>query len=143
MLHPSYSELMEVINSEVEESEQLVVQSSYSIVKAAAERAKQIIDSRYLEEKFEKAKLADKDGKNQEVRLSREDKRKIALGKELVGNAQNLKPLSVAVKELYEGKVKIVGNQKINYFPWDYLRGLFFVAKVRQGSNVLAEWRVV
>ena len=44
------------------------------------------------------------------MRLSREDKRKIALGKELVGNAQNLKPLSVAVKELYEGKVKIVGN---------------------------------
>ena len=54
MLHPSYSELMEVINSEVEEGEQLVVQSRYSIVKAAAERAKQIIDSRYLEEKFEK-----------------------------------------------------------------------------------------
>ena len=38
MLHPSYSELMEVINSEVEEGEQLVVQSRYSIVKAAAER---------------------------------------------------------------------------------------------------------
>ena len=33
MLHPSYSELMEVINSEVEEGEQLVVQSRYSIVK--------------------------------------------------------------------------------------------------------------
>ena len=110
MLHPSYSELMEVINSEVEEGEQLVVQSRYSIVKAASERAKKIIDSRYLEEKYEKAKLADKDGKNPEVRLSREDKRKIALGKELVGNAQNLKPLSVAVNELYEGKVKIVGN---------------------------------
>ena len=44
MLHPSYSELMEVINSEVEEGEQLVVQSRYSIVKDAAERAKQIID---------------------------------------------------------------------------------------------------
>ena len=34
-------------------------------------------------------------------------------------------------------------HQKINYFPWDYLRGLFFVAKARQGANVLAEWRVV
>lgn len=110
MLHPSYSELMEVINSEVGEGEQLVVQSRYSIVKATAERAKQIIDARYLNEKVEKAKLADKDGKNADVRLTSEEKRKCAIGKELIDNAENMKPLSVAVKEFYEGKVKIVGN---------------------------------
>ena len=45
MIHPSYSELMNVINSGVEEGEQPLVQRRYSIVKAAATRAKQIIDS--------------------------------------------------------------------------------------------------
>ncbi|MDD3221562.1 MAG: DNA-directed RNA polymerase subunit omega [Clostridia bacterium] len=43
MLHPSYSDLIEVVNSEVEEGEQLVVQSRYSIVIATAKRARQII----------------------------------------------------------------------------------------------------
>ena len=57
MLHPSYSELMEVVNSEVEEGEQPIVQSRYSIVKATAARAKQIIDARYLEEKYDKLKI--------------------------------------------------------------------------------------
>ena len=36
MLHPSYSELMAVVNSEVEDGEQPIVQSRYSIVKATA-----------------------------------------------------------------------------------------------------------
>lgn len=31
MLHPSYSELMAVVNSEVEDGEQPIVQSRYSI----------------------------------------------------------------------------------------------------------------
>lgn len=110
MLHPSYSELMEVVNSEVEEGEQLVVQSRYSIVKATAERAKQIIDARYLNEKVEKAKAADKDGKNSDIRLTSEENKKIFIGKEFIDNAENMKPLSVAVKELYEGKVKIVAD---------------------------------
>ncbi|MCQ2492208.1 MAG: DNA-directed RNA polymerase subunit omega [Lachnospiraceae bacterium] len=43
MLHPSYSELMETINSEAEEQE-TVVNSRYSIVIATAKRARQIID---------------------------------------------------------------------------------------------------
>ena len=72
MLHPSYSELMEAVNSRAEEGEQAVVQSRYSIVKATAERAKQIIDARYLEEKYDK--------------------------------------ITIPVKELYEGKIKIVDN---------------------------------
>ena len=33
MIHPSYTELMAVINSEVEEGEQPLVQSRYSIVR--------------------------------------------------------------------------------------------------------------
>ena len=43
MIHPSYTELMEVINSEVEPGEQPVVQSRYSVVMATAKRARQII----------------------------------------------------------------------------------------------------
>ena len=43
MLHRSYSDLIKVVNSEVEPGEQPVVQSRYSIVNAAAKRARQII----------------------------------------------------------------------------------------------------
>lgn len=43
MLHPSYSDLMAVVNSEVEPGEQPVVQSRYSIVMATSKRARQII----------------------------------------------------------------------------------------------------
>lgn len=110
MLHPSYSELMEVVNSDVEEGEELIVQSRYSIVKATAERAKQIIDARYLKEKLDKVKAADKEGKSAESKPTREEKEKMFIGSELIPNAQNMKPLSVAVKELYEGKVKIVNK---------------------------------
>ena len=44
MIHPSYTELMEVINSDVEPGEQPVVQSRYSVVMATAKRARQLID---------------------------------------------------------------------------------------------------
>lgn len=43
MLHPSYTDLMKVINSEVEEGEEPVVNSRYSIVLATSKRARQII----------------------------------------------------------------------------------------------------
>ena len=43
MLHPSYSDLIKVVNSEVEPGEAPVVNSRYSIVIAAAKRARQII----------------------------------------------------------------------------------------------------
>lgn len=43
MIHPSYSDLMAVANSEVEQGEHPVVQSRYSIVLATAKRARQII----------------------------------------------------------------------------------------------------
>ena len=44
MLHPSYADLINVVNSEVEPGEQPVVQSRYSIVLASAKRARQLID---------------------------------------------------------------------------------------------------
>lgn len=43
MLHPSYTDLMQVVNSEIEPGEQPVVNSRYSIVLASAKRARQII----------------------------------------------------------------------------------------------------
>ena len=43
MLHPSYTDLMNIANSEVEQGEQPVVNSRYSIVIASAKRARQII----------------------------------------------------------------------------------------------------
>lgn len=75
MIHPSYTELMDVVNGEIDENEQPVVQSRYSIVIASAKRARQIID-----------------------------------GSEPFVNAAGKKPLSIAVEELYKGKVKIVGS---------------------------------
>ena len=77
MIHPSYTELMEVINSDVEPGEQPVVQSRYSVVMATAKRARQII-----------------------------------VGAEPFVKSESGKPHSTAVKELYSGKVKIVGDDE-------------------------------
>ncbi len=77
MIHPSYSDLMAVVNSEVEPGEQPVVQSRYSIVLATAKRARQII-----------------------------------AGETPLVNGEGKKPLSVAVDELYQSKVKIVGDEE-------------------------------
>lgn len=43
MIHPSYTELIQAVNSEVEENETPVVNSRYSIVLATSKRARQII----------------------------------------------------------------------------------------------------
>ena len=43
MLHPSYADLINVVNSGVEEGEDPVVNSRYSIVMATAKRARQLI----------------------------------------------------------------------------------------------------
>ena len=91
MIHPSYTELMAVINSEVEEGEQPLVQSRYSIVKATANRAKEIIDARSVEEKIAKARIEasnkekekEKD-KVEEKSISKEDERKLQVGTPLV-----------------------------------------------------------
>lgn len=77
MIHPSYVELMKVVNKESDNiGEEPVVNSRYSIVIASAKRARQII----------------------------------AGAEPLVEDAENKKPLSIAVEELYEGKVKILGE---------------------------------
>ena len=44
MLHPSYTDLMKVVNKDVEEGETKVVNSRYSLVMATAKRARQLID---------------------------------------------------------------------------------------------------
>ncbi|MBO5449955.1 MAG: DNA-directed RNA polymerase subunit omega [Lachnospiraceae bacterium] len=78
MLHPSYSDLMKVVNSEVEPGEAKVVNSRYSIVMATSKRARQIID-----------------------------------GEEpLVDSTEGTKPLSIAVDELNQGKIKILGDDE-------------------------------
>lgn len=77
MLHPSYSEIMEVVNGDAESGEQPIVQSRYSIVLATAKRARQIID-----------------------------------GDEPLAKANVNKPLSIAVEEVYEGKVKLLGDDE-------------------------------
>ncbi len=54
MLHPSYTDLMKVVNSEVEPGEAPVVNSRYSIVMATSKRARQLIAG---EEPLVEAKL--------------------------------------------------------------------------------------
>ena len=76
MLHPSYTDLINAVNSEVEPGEQPVVQSRYSIVLATSKRARQIIGG----------------------------------AEPLIARAAGKKPLSIAVQGLYEGKVKILGD---------------------------------
>ncbi len=78
MIHPSYKDLMNAINANVEFGDEPVVNSRYSIVLAAAKRARQIINGAPPE----------------------------------TDNYKCDKPLSIAVAELYEGKVKILtGNE--------------------------------
>ena len=77
MIHPSYTELMKVVNSEVEPGEVPVVNSRYSIVMATTKRARQIIG-----------------------------------GEEPLVPAKGRKPLSIAVDELNQGKIKIMGDEK-------------------------------
>ena len=73
MLHPSYSDLMEVVNGNVEIGETPVVKSRYSIVIATSKRARQLIN-----------------------------------GEESKVDSTSKKPLSVAIDELYKGKIKIL-----------------------------------
>lgn len=77
MLHPSYSDLMKVVNSEVEPGEAPVVSSRYSIVMATSRRARQLIAG-------EEPLVASKEGK----------------------------PLSIAIEELNQGKIKILCDEE-------------------------------
>lgn len=73
MIHPSYKDLLEVINTGAEEGDP-IVSSRYSIVLATAKRARQIIK-----------------------------------GSHPLVTPKCEKPLSIAVQEVWEGKVKILG----------------------------------
>lgn len=77
MLHPSYSDLMKVVNTDSEQGETNVVSSRYSIVMATAKRARQLVNGDEA--------LVPEDGK---------------------------KPLSVAVEELNQGEIKIIGDEE-------------------------------
>jgi len=77
MLHPSYSDLMKVVNSEVEPGEAPVVNSRYSIVMATSKRARQIIDG------------------SDSMVVNKIDK-----------------PLSIAVEEMNQGKIKIIVDEE-------------------------------
>lgn len=80
MLHPSYTDLMKVVNQDVEEGATKIVNSRYSIVLATAKRARQLIDGEMP----------------------------------LVGTKSGEKPLSVAIDELNNGKIKIVAEDAEN-----------------------------
>ncbi len=56
MIHPSYVDLMNVVNEGVEEGETPVINSRYSVVMATAKRARQIVDG-------DAPMIADTDGK--------------------------------------------------------------------------------
>lgn len=105
MLHPSYTELMERINKDAEENDTPIVQSRYSIVKATADRAKQIIDARAIGDKIEKQI---KNNPQVEPVISDHQHLTMKKGNPLIdGNTDDMKPLSIAVEELYQGLVRI------------------------------------
>ena len=115
MLHPSYAELMERINKDVEEGATPVVQSRYSIVKATANRAKQIIEARALEEKVSKllsTGSGDQSGQEATVNMSKEDIITLRRGAPLIADADERKPLSVAVDELYDGYLTLTEDSE-------------------------------
>ena len=87
MLHPSYSELIKVVNSDVEEGEAPVVNSRYSIVIATSKRAREIIGG----------------------------------DEPLVNGMEGEKPLSIAVKELYDSKIKILPGDEENMEDEEHL----------------------
>lgn len=76
MLHPSYSNLMKVVNQDVEEGATKIVNSRYSIVLATAKRARQLIDGEMP----------------------------------LVDTKPGEKPLSIAIDELNNAKLKIIAE---------------------------------
>ena len=77
MLHPSYTDLMRVVNQDVEEGATKIVNSRYSIVLATAKRARQIIDG----------------------------------AEPLVDAKEGDKPLSIAIDELNNAKIKIIADE--------------------------------
>ena len=110
MLHPSYTELMERINKDAEENDTPTVQSRYSIVKATADRAKQIIDARSIVDKIDKQIK-----NNPQIEPVISDQQNLTMNKGIPlieGNTDDMKPLSIAIDELYKGVVRIAENNE-------------------------------
>ena len=82
MIHPSYVDLMKVVNKNVEEGETPVINSRYSIVMATARRARQLVDG----------------------------------DESLVEERKGEKPLSIAVEELNQGKIRILTEEEIKEY---------------------------
>jgi DNA-directed RNA polymerase subunit omega len=78
MIHPSYVDLMQVVNKGVEEGETPVINSRYSIVMATAKRARQIVDG----------------------------------DEPLIDVPEGEKPLSIAVEELNQEKIRILSENE-------------------------------
>ena len=76
MLRPSYSDLLEVITRDAEDE---TIGSRYTIVIAAAKRARQLVDH----------------------------------AEPMIDNVKVDKPVSIAVHEIYEGKLKIRQGQSV------------------------------
>lgn len=79
MIHPSYVDLMKVVNKDVEEGDTPVINSRYSIVMATARRARQIVDG----------------------------------SEPMIDYAEGDKPLSIAVEELNQAKIRILAADEI------------------------------
>ena len=76
MLHPSYTDLMNVVNAEAVENEHPVVNSRYSIVMATSKRARQITQQFEDEKTVTEEKpvlLAIDEIKNHEINLLEPD----------------------------------------------------------------------
>lgn len=96
MLQPSYTQLMSKLNSDASET---VVTSRYSIVIATARRAREIID---IVNEQSGGRPADKNAEPVPV-----DPVRIKEAAELNEKLKRQKPTSIAVDELYSGKIKI------------------------------------
>lgn len=78
MIHPSYVELMQIINNQVEVGEEPMVNSRYTIVAACAKRARQLI----------------------------------AGASPMIENTEGMKPITIAVHELAQGKLVILNEEE-------------------------------
>lgn len=78
MLHPSYSDLLEVLNNDPTNDH--TINSRYTIVIAAAKRARQLVDH----------------------------------AEPLTNQVKIDKPVSIAVHEMFEGRIKIREREEIN-----------------------------
>ncbi|MDD5944692.1 MAG: DNA-directed RNA polymerase subunit omega [Clostridia bacterium] len=74
MIHPSYTELLEVLGTQDTLDDSML--SRYTLIIAAAKRARQLVDGSPM----------------------------------LIDDAKNDKPVSIAVNELYNSKIKIISH---------------------------------